>query len=473
VTANNASKTYDGAGYSGGNGVSYSGFVNGETASVLGGTLTYGGTAQGATNAGTYTLTASGLTSSNYTISYNAGQLTINPAALTVTVNNASKTYDGIAYSGGNGVSYSGFVGGDTVASLGGTLTYGGTAQGAVNAGTYTLTASGLTSSNYTISYNAGQLTINPAALTVTVSVNDATKTYDGIAYSGGNGVSYSGFVGGDTVASLGGTLTYGGTAQGAVNAGTYTLTASGLTSSNYTISYNAGQLTINPAALTVTANNASKTYDGVGYSGGNGVSYSGFVNGETASVLGGTLTYGGTAQGAVNAGTYTLTASGLTSSNYTISYNAGQLTINPAALTVTANNASKTYDGAGYSGGNGVSYSGFVNGETASVLGGTLTYGGTAQGAVDVGDYTITAFGLLSDNYNISFEPGTLSIAGMVSNGNENSGTLALATEKIIGEEIKGAIIRSIVKSKIEVNNIENPLNVTLDYIRLPPSAP
>ena len=141
--------------------------------------------------------------------------------------------------------------------------------------------------------------------------------------------------------------------------------------------------MTVAQAALTVTANNAAKTYDGLAYNGGNGVSYAGFVNGEGASVLGGSLSYGGTAQGAVNAGSYSLTASGLASNNYAIAYEPGALTVAQAALTVTANNAAKTYDGLAYNGGNGVSYAGFVNGEGASVLGGSLSYGGTAQGAV------------------------------------------------------------------------------------------
>ncbi|MGD9865372.1 MAG: MBG domain-containing protein, partial [Pseudodonghicola sp.] len=66
-----------------------------------------------------------------------------------------------------NGVSSSGYVGGATAADLSGTLSYGGTAQGAVDAGSYTLTASGLSSGNYTIGYVAGTLTIDPAALTV------------------------------------------------------------------------------------------------------------------------------------------------------------------------------------------------------------------------------------------------------------------------------------------------------------------
>ena len=66
-------------------------------------------------------------------------------------------------------------------------------------------------------------------------------------------------------------------------------------------------------------------------FSGGNGVTYSGFVNGQTASVLSGTIAYGGSSQGAVNAGTYTIIPSNQTSTNYAINYVDGTLTINPA----------------------------------------------------------------------------------------------------------------------------------------------
>ncbi|GAB1394402.1 GLUG motif-containing protein [Rhodocyclaceae bacterium] len=162
---------------------------------------------------------------------------------------------------------------------------------------------------------------------------------------------------------------------------------------------------------LTVTASNASKTYDGAAYSGGNGVSYS--VPGATHA---GALSYGGSSQGATNAGSYAIAPSiALTQQDYQnwhVSYVNGALTIDPAALSVTANAASKTYDGLAYSGGNGVAYSGFVNGETSAVLGGTLAYGGTSQGAIDLGSYAIAPSGLTSGNYAISFVDGTLTIA-------------------------------------------------------------
>ena len=608
ITANNASKTYDGMAYSGGNGVSYSGFVGSDSANALGGSLSYSGTSQGATNAGTgYTIVPSGLTSSNYTISYVNGTLDIAKANATVTANSSTLTYNG-ANQSVSGFTASGLVGGETAAVLTGVSA----SRTEKNAGTYAVTASG-TDTNYNLTFVDGTLTINPAALTVTA--NNASKTYDGAAFSGGNGVSYSGFVGGESASVLSGTLSYGGTSQGATNAGTgYTIVPSGLASSNYTISYSNGTLDINPAVvsvtsingalqgvvnkvydgtntatltsanyaltgwlgsdgatvtktsgiydsanagsgktvtvslsasdytatgstnlsnytlptsisgavgsistapLTISANNASKTYDAVAYSGGNGVSYSGFVGGESASALSGTLSYGGTSQGATNAGTgYSIVPSGLTSSNYAITYQDGSLTINPAPvvvtptitsisgalrgtvskvydgtreatlsganylltgwvgndgatvtkttgsydtpnagtgkivtvalsasdyhpntgtnlsnyilpssitgavgviakapLVITARDASKTYDGQAYSGGNGVNYSGWVNGETAVVLSGSLTYGGTSQGASQAATYTITPSGLGSNNYAITYADGALTI--------------------------------------------------------------
>ena len=410
VTATGKTKTYDATAFTGGNGVTYSGLVNGETSAVLAGTVTYGGISQGAVDAGSYAITPSGLTSANYAITFADGTLTVNKAALTVTAAAASKTYDGLAYAGGNGVTYAGFIAGQGEAYLGGTLSYGGTSQGAINAGTYAITPSGLTAANYDLSFVSGALTVNKAALVATATA--AAKTYDGNAYAGGNGVTYAGFVNGETASVLGGTLSYAGTSQGAVNVGTYVIAPSGKTSANYDISYLNGALTVGKAALTVTATDATKTYDGLTYSGGAGVSYSGFVNSETASVLGGSLAYSGTSQGAKNVGSYVLTAEGLTAGNYAITYQSGTLTVNKAALTVTAAADSKIYDGLAHSGGNGVTVTGFVNNETDVVLGGSLTYTGTSQGAVGVGTYGITPAGLTATNYDLTFASGALTVS-------------------------------------------------------------
>ena len=105
---------------------------------------------------------------------------------------------------------------------------------------------------------------------------------------------------------------------------------------------------------------------------------YSGFVNGQNASVLSGAIAYGGNSQGAVNAGTYTIIPSNQTSSNYAINYVNATLTINPQPLTITANNVTQTFNNVPYSGANGVTYNGFVNGQNSSALSGNITYGGT-----------------------------------------------------------------------------------------------
>src|SRR3546814_13511227 len=101
--------------------------------------------------------------------------------------------------------------------------------------------------------------------------------------------------------------------------------------------------LTVTPAPLTVAANDLNRIYDGTALA-GNGVSYSGFVGGQDASVLGGSLIYGGSAQGAVDAGSYTIEVSGLSSGNYAITYIDGALTTVRRGVTVTADALSRLY---------------------------------------------------------------------------------------------------------------------------------
>ena len=139
-------------------------------------------------------------------------------------------------------------------------------------------------------------------------------------------------------------TLTGAGTPVTAV-VGAYDIVPSaalGTGLSNYAITYNNGTLTVGQKALGITAKPDVKTYNGLAYSGGNGVIYSGFVNGEVEGVLGGGLVYGGSSQGAKNAGNYVITPSGLTSANYAISYFGGALGVIPAPLGIAANSATR-----------------------------------------------------------------------------------------------------------------------------------
>ncbi len=88
--------------------------------------------------------------------------LTVTPAALIITANPQT-----IVAGGAIPVltaSYSGFVNGDSTASLTALPTLNTSATSASPAGSYAIVASGAASPNYTISYVSGTLTVNPAS---------------------------------------------------------------------------------------------------------------------------------------------------------------------------------------------------------------------------------------------------------------------------------------------------------------------
>lgn len=123
-----------------------------------------------------------------YDIQYGSGDASITRAPLSIVANNATKAYDGSAFSGGNGVTFQTLAPGDSAADFGGTLTYGGSAQGAVAVGHYTLVPGGLTSGNYQISYVAGDLSIFLPAFTAGASLTGAgslSATSQGVSYGG------------------------------------------------------------------------------------------------------------------------------------------------------------------------------------------------------------------------------------------------------------------------------------------------
>ena len=379
--------------------------------------FSYGGsTLSSFINAGNYSSISINVNKSGYLLEGSAanalGSLSITKAPLQVTAVDATKTYDGIAYGGGNGVSYSGFVHSENSGVLGGTLSYAGTSQSAINAASYLITPGGYTSGNYDISYIDGTLTISKAPLTVITGSLTGTisKVYDGtdVATLTSGNYLLNGFVSGE-----GASVTKASGTYDTANAGTSKTVTVSLAGSDYnaegstklenyslpsTVSGSIG--TITQAPLQVTAVDATKTYDGIAYSGGNGVSYSGFVHSENSGVLGGTLSYAGTSQSAINAASYVITPGGYTSGNYDISNIDGTMTINKAHLTVSSDNQSRLYGSS-----NPIftqTISGFVNGEGSSVVSGTATGSSSSDNTSGVGTYSIlgSSAGLSASNY-------------------------------------------------------------------------
>ncbi|MBS7229519.1 VCBS repeat-containing protein [Flavobacterium psychroterrae] len=178
---------------------------------------------------------------------------TVNKATLTITADNQSKVYGSANPT--LTVSYTGFVNGDTEASLTTPPTISTTADGTSPVGNYPISASGAVDANYTISYVAGTLTVTPVSLTITA---DAQSKIYGSANPTLT-VSYTGFVNGDTEASLTTPPTISTTADTASAVGTYPISVSGAISSNYTFTYIDGTLTVTPAVLTITADDKIK----------------------------------------------------------------------------------------------------------------------------------------------------------------------------------------------------------------------
>lgn len=162
----------------------------------------------------------------------------------------------------------------------------------------------------------------------LTVSVADTAKTYDGQAFAGGKLV-YS-LANADATQILG-TPSFAGTAQGAVNAGAYAYTVnSGLYSSQqgYLIGYSAASaaLTVAKARLTITASDLKLTL-GTKLPTTFPFVYQGFVNKENASVVTG-LTATASCGPCQEAGNFSITPSGASATNYTISYGTGELSV-------------------------------------------------------------------------------------------------------------------------------------------------
>ena len=378
-------------------------------------------------NVGTYAINQGTLgvyTSGAYTyiINYTPGVFTINPAFLTITSNDRSKTYGDSLSLGTTGFTTSGLVSGDSVTGV--TLSSTG-AGAAADAGTYAVKGTGATGtglSNYTITYQDGTLTVNKANLTVTST--DTSKVY-GQTFGFQNvptpTATFSGLKNGDYV--TGWSTSYGAGAADNASVGNYAITsnifgiakAAGFASStsNYNVTYVNGTLHVTPAALTITASNQSKTYGDLLNLGTTGFTSSGLAAWDNISGV--TLQSAGAAATA-SKGTYSIDASNATGtglSNYTINYAAGSLLVSPALLTITANNQTKVYgDAMNYNNGGFYTVSGLKNSDTVDTTNGQVM--GGFQPTADVGTYDINVYGATGQglsNYDISFVKGTLTV--------------------------------------------------------------
>jgi len=180
VTAKDSVKPYDGAVFSGGNGVSYS--LASPDKSLLLGSLGFSGSSQAVKDTGSYAITPEGLYSSQqgYLITFVDGSLKINPKTLTITgVTASDKVYDATTIATLTGGKLTGVITGDAVTLTKGTGTFAN-----VNAGTdKTVTAtgyaiSGASATNYVLAAQPSGLKADITAYPITVNARDTSKVY-------------------------------------------------------------------------------------------------------------------------------------------------------------------------------------------------------------------------------------------------------------------------------------------------------
>jgi len=227
--------------------------------------------------------------------------------------------------------------------------------------------------------------------------------------------------------------------------------------------------LTVGKAALTVTANNASRLYGAANPT--FTAAYSGFVNGDTSAVLSGSPALSTTATSASAIGSFTITAAAgtLAAANYTFTFKNGTLSVTQAPLRVTAANVSRPYGTANPT--LTAIYSGFVNGDTATTaLTGSPTLSSTATVTSTVGAYPITVVAgtLKATNYSFTFVNGTLTVTRATppitwpTPAAITYGTALSATQLNATSTVRGGFVYKPISGTVLAAGVQ-PLSVTL----------
>ncbi len=347
-------------------------------------------------------------------IVYGSANFTINPKAVTITANDASKAYNGIALTE-SGFTNTALETDDThtftvVMTEGSTITNIGTKPNVIATvdGTAVTTGTETAIGNYLVTTANGTLTVNPKAVTITAK--NASKAYDGTALTE-SGFTNTALETDDThtftvVMTEGSTITNIGTKPNVIATvdGTAVTTGTETAIGNYLVTTANGTLTITPKPLTITAGSDTKVYDSTPLT-KNSYTHTELLTGDKIEgvTVTGSQTDAGTSDNVLSAAVIKNSNDDDVTANYHITYTNGTLKVTPKPITVKADNKWKAYGEADprltYTSG------GLLNNDAIT---GTLS----RVAGENVGTYAITVGGLTAgDNYEISFTGANLTI--------------------------------------------------------------
>ena len=291
-----------------------------------------------------------------YNVQKENGKLQVTPMPLTITAGSDSKVYDGTALTK-NSYTSTDPAAGDTLASV--TVTGSQTDAGSsenIASGAKLMRGDRDVTANYAIEYLPGTLTVTPVTDKVTVTITGYTDT---VTYNGAE-QSVTGY---ETAISnplyTADDFTFSGEAIAkGVDADTYkmNLTAAQFEniSHNFTnveFTVTDGWLKIDPLALTITADSGSKVYDGTALTKNSYTSTDPAMGDTLASV---TVTGSQTDVGSsdnVASDAKLMRGDRDVTANYAITYEKGTLAVTPltdkVTVTITGNKSTVTYNGA------------------------------------------------------------------------------------------------------------------------------
>ncbi len=327
---------------------------------------------------------------------------TIKPIKLTAKVNNCSRQF-GDENPQFN-ISYSGFLNGDNESVITTQPSVATTATRTTDVGDYPIGISGGEAKNYEFVYESGLLTITKAPLSAKVCNTSKTYGEQNPAFT----IEYFGLKNGETSPAWIDTPVISTNATATSDVGQYDITATRGVAKNYELSsISSGKLTVNPAPLFITADNASMLYCSTIPN----LTYkcTGFVNSDDEEVLSKMPKMLTNATQTSPVGTYPIEVSGAEAKNYMISYENGTLDILKRRLTASTKDYIRAYgeENPEFE----ISYSGFVNNEDERVLLSKPQATTTATKRSDVGTYKISVGNGEAQNYEFSYIDGVLTI--------------------------------------------------------------
>lgn len=378
-----------------------SGFKGADDKSVLDGGLTFVTPYTG--GAGTYELTAEGLKSSNYEITYIAAILTVSKKSVTITANDTQVTY-GDAIPAFSAVA-EGLINGDVLESLGRLTFSTNYTQGSpVISDGYFIEVRGLMSNNYKFDYIKGNLSVLKKAVAITAVDTKTAYGHSAPAFS----VTADGLVLDDGIDELTGISFSCNYEAASAQAGEqFDIIPFGAQNANYEITYISGTLTITKQVVEIIADSLSITY-------GDDTprltaKIKGLVNGDTADDL--SIELKSDYAAGANAGEYAiiLNADNL-NANYTAVYTGAALTVAKKAVSVYADNKQTVYgdDAPDFT----ITAEGLVLNEGIEALGEIYSACDYDKATASAGDiFEITLSGGQNNNYDIAFISGKLTV--------------------------------------------------------------